>query len=752
VKTPRLGFVVWIGLLASVLAQDPARLDAHRITSGEFATQPFGPARWLDGAHYATLEAKAGTKVLELVRYDAVSGERAVLVTAAMLWVAARGEALHIEDYTFSPDGKSLLVFCDSERVWRQNTRGEYFVVPLDGSQEPARIGGDLPKSKLMFAKWSPDGGRVAFVAQHDLYVQDVATQQVTRLTNDGSATIINGTFDWVYEEEFDCRDGFRWSPDGTRIAYWQLDCSGVGEFYLIDNLSDRYSKVVPVQYPKAGTTNSACKVGVIAATGGDTVWMQTPGDPRETYIPRMEWHPDGKELAVQWLPRSQQELRVLGCDAATGDVRLVHEEQDEAYVDVCNDFAWLDNGAWFFWTSDTAFAEAGQKRYRQAGKIVWDSRGKQLLVASVPLTKGYDVISVAYHDPVSGSAFVIGSEDAIGQDVLPRSGPDSTGHDLHGCGWHDYDISADGSLAIHTYSRFDVPPVIDLVRLGSMQSVRVLVDNARLRTRYDAVAKGKNEFFQVETEPGVTLDGWAMYPPDFDPTKSYPVLFHVYGEPWSQTVKDTWFLGHHLFHRWLTQQGYVVMSVDARGTPAPKGRNWRKALYQKIGVTSSHDWNLAVQKLCEQHPWMDRKRLAIWGWSGGGAMTLNMLFRYPDLFAAGMSVAPVTDIALYDTIYQERYTGDPRQFPEVYRQCSPITFAKNLKGHLLLVHGTGDDNVHFQHSERLFDELVAHGKLFEYLAYPNRTHAIREGRNTRAHLYAALADFLNRRVPAGAK
>jgi dipeptidyl-peptidase-4 len=201
-----------------------------------------------------------------------------------------------------------------------------------------------------------------------------------------------------------------------------------------------------------------------------------------------------------------------------------------------------------------------------------------------------------------------------------------------------------------------------------------------------------------------------------------------------------------------MTQQGYVVMSIDARGTPAPKGRDWRKALYQKIGVVSSHDWNQAVTVLLGKHDWIDKKRTAIWGWSGGGAMTLNMLFRYPDLFAAGMSVAPVTHIGLYDTIYQERYCGDPRQVPDVYRECSPITFAQNLKGNLLLVHGTGDDNVHFQHSERLFDKLVEHDKQFEDLAYPHRTHSLREGKGTRKHLYGALADFLMRRVEPGPK
>lgn len=760
-----------LSLAGGTLAQNPAqvdasRLDAARITSGEFAPARFGPARWLDGAHYATLEPKDGKEPLELVRYEAVSGKRQVLVSAAMLWVEGLGKAIDIEDYTFSKDGKQLLVFTQSERVWRQNTRGEYYVLPLDGSASPRRLGGKLPTSTLMFAKFSPDGARVGYVSQNDLYVEEVLGGKQTQLTDDGSRTVINGTFDWVYEEEFDCRDGFRWSPDGKAIAYWQLDCSGVGEFYMIDNLSDRYSRIVPVQFPKAGTTNSSCRVGVVPATGGQTVWMQTPGDQRETYVPRMEWHPKGDELMLQWLPREQNHLVIYGANAKTGEVRVVHEENDEAYVDVREDFRWVDGGEKFFWTSDTAFYAGEGPRYRQCGTIEWDTRGKQVLVTSVAWTRHFDVMEVVHADLANSRLLVAGSGGAATQKYLWRvhdggativvsGGVETSGGDariLIDEGWHDYQVSTDGSLAIHTYSAFDQPPVIDLVKLPSHERVRVLEDNAPLRERFAAVAKGENAFFQVTTEDGVTMDGWVMYPPGFDADKKWPVLFHVYGEPWSQTVKDTWFLGHHLFHHWLTQQGYVVMSIDARGTPAPKGRDWRKALYQNIGVVSSHDWNLGVNALLAQHAWMDRSRLAIWGWSGGGAMTLNMLFRYPDLFAAGMSVAPVAHIGLYDTIYQERYCGDPRKVPEVYQRCSPVTFANKLQGQLLLVHGTGDDNVHFQHSELLFDRLVAAGKLFEYLAYPNRSHGIYEGRGTRTHLYASLADFLRRRVAVGAR
>jgi dipeptidyl-peptidase-4 len=372
------------------------------------------------------------------------------------------------------------------------------------------------------------------------------------------------------------------------------------------------------------------------------------------------------------------------------------------------------------------------------------------VLVTHLPLTRGFDVIEVAHADLAREQLYVAASDHGARKGLRGIALGGAPGFAGPADGWHEHQVSPDGRLAIRTRSSFDAPPVVELVELPSGAVVRTLVDNAALRARNAALQKGRNEFFTVAIADGVELDGWAMYPADFDATKRWPVLFHVYGEPWSQTVKDSWALGHHLFHRWATQQGYVVMSLDARGTPAPKGRDWRKALHQQIGVRSTEDWRQAVTALRARHPWMDADRQAVWGWSGGGAMTLNLLFRCPGLFAAGMSVAPVADIALYDTIYQERYCGDPRRFPEVYRQCSPITFAGQLQGALLLVHGTADDNVHYQNAERLVDALIAHGKRFEFLAYPNRSHSIHEGKGTRAHLYDSLLDFLRRRVPAG--
>ena len=450
---------------------------------------------------------------------------------------------------------------------------------------------------------------------------------------------------------------------------------------------------------------------------------MQTPGDPRETYVPRMAWHPKGEELMLQWLPRAQNRLVVYGADVKTGAVRVVHEEQDEAYVDVRDDFAWVYGGEKFFWTSDTAFHQGDGKRFRQCGTIEWDTRGKQVLLTSMALTKGFDVIDVAHVDLAKEQLYVSaapgaatqrelfavslgsGTAKALTPQGLPKRYAAQAANGA-AAGWHEYQLSPDGALAIHTWSAFDQPPIVDLVRLPSHERVRVLIDNEALRAAVGRLAAGTQRVL-----PGRSRRrGHARRLGDV--SRGLRCGEVVAGGCSTSTAsrgrrrsRTPGSCRTTCFHRWLTQLGYVVMSVDARGTPAPKGRDWRKALYQNIGITSSADWNAAVTALRGKHAWMDPQRQAIWGWSGGGAMTLNMLFRYPDLFAAGMSVAPVTDITLYDTIYQERYCGDPRQVPEVYRQCSPINFAKNLKGQLLLVHGTGDDNVHFQNSERLFDD-----------------------------------------------
>ncbi|HYJ92944.1 MAG TPA: S9 family peptidase, partial [Pyrinomonadaceae bacterium] len=309
--------------------------------------------------------------------------------------------------------------------------------------------------------------------------------------------------------------------------------------------------------------------------------------------------------------------------------------------------------------------------------------------------------------------------------------------------------ISPNGRWAIRTYSSFGIAPKTELVDLSRGAAVRTMVDNASLQAKVDRLQKGPQEFFKIDIGNSVMLDGWMMKPPGFDPAKKYPILFYVYGEPASQTVTDNWGSTRYLWHLMLAQQGYIVASIDNRGTPAPRGRAWRKSAYRKIGVISSQDQAAAVRAMLVKMPYIDRQRASVWGWSGGGSSTLNAMFRYPDLYKVGMAVAPVADMRYYDTIYQERYMGLPKDNPEDYKQGSPITFASGLKGDLLIVHGTGDDNVHYQATELLINELVRLNKPFSMMAYPNRTHSISEGEGTTRHLFELLTRYLKEHMPA---
>lgn len=732
---------------APLSAQEPddGLLTLERIfDSDEFEGQPFGPARWLvDGSAYTTVEPSPSIEGgSDIVRYDALTGERDVLIAAADLIPEGASDPLKVEEYSWSEDGEKLLVFTNSQRVWRENTRGDYWV--LDRQKETlARLGGDAPPSLLMFAKFSPEGARVGYVRENNVYVEDLATGEIRQLTTDGSRTTINGTFDWVYEEELGLQDGWRWSPDGERIAYWQLDASGVRDFLLINDTDSLYSYTIPVQYPKAGTTNSAGRVGAVAASGGPTQWLDVPGDPRDNYIARMEWAANSDEVVIQHLNRLQNTLQIMLGDVQTGDLRTIHTERDRAWVDLrVNLLEWLGDGREFVWLSE-------RDGWRHAYVISRDGEETRLV------TRGeFDVIEVARIDEAGGWLYYLASPDDPKRQYLYRSRLDGTGEPerltpANLAGVNTYDLSTNAEWAIHTHSDFDLPPATDLVHLPDHAAARTLVENAAKRARIALLDRGAMEFFRVDIGDGVMLDGWMMKPPDFDPDKRYPILFYVYGEPWGQTVLDEWNGNTYLWHLLLTQQGYLVVSVDPRGTPAPRGREWRKVIYQKIGTLTSADLAAAARVIADR-PYVDPSRIGIWGWSGGGSQSLNAIFRYPDLFQTAVSVAPVPDVRLYDTIYQERYLGLPQESPEVYRESSPITYADRLEGNLLVVHGTGDDNVHFQGTERLINALIAANKPFTMMAYPNRTHGIFEGENTTLHLYGLLTRFLEDNLKPG--
>jgi dipeptidyl-peptidase-4 len=744
-KYAYLALILLVAATAVAQESDPSVLTLERIFgSPEFRSERFGPARWLDnGSAYTTLERSAGESGgRDIVKYDTETGDREILVPAERLIPPGGSEPLGISNYTWSPDKRFLLIFTNTKRVWRQNTRGDYWVIDLQ-SWQMHQLGGDAEASTLMFATFSPDAKKVGYVIKNNIYVEGLATHEITQLTNDGSRAIINGTFDWVYEEEFSLRNGFRWSPDSKRIAYWQLDAAGVGEFYLINNTDSVYSQIIPIQYPKVGTKNSACRVGVVEIAGGENRWFDVPGDPRNTYIARMDWAADSDEIVLQRLNRLQNTNQIMLGDARTGKVRTILTEKDEAWVDVGNDLKWLDNGKHFTWVSE-------RSGWRHVYLV---SRSGEKFKDSTP--GEFDVVSVQKIDDTNGWLYYIASPENATQRYLFRQRLDGTskGERLSPAnqgGSHRYQISPDSRWAFHTYSSFDAPSVISLVSLPDHKVIRTLAENAELRSKIEALKRRPTEFFRVDIGNGIELDAWFIKPPDFDPNKRYPLFFYVYGEPAGQTVMDRWSGSRYLWHLLLAQQGYLVMSVDNRGTPAPRGREWRKCVYRQIGILASEDQAAAARAIISTRPYVDSTRIGIWGWSGGGSMTLNMLFRHPDLYHTGMSVAPVTNQRFYDTIYQERYMGLPENNPDGFKNGSPITFAHQLKGNLLLVHGTGDDNVHYQSAEALVNELIKNNKVFTMMAYPNRTHGIREGRNTTRHLFELLTRYLRANLPPG--
>jgi len=704
-----------------------------------FSAETFPRTRWLaDGTGYTTLE-EADIGGQHIVRYHPDTDERTVLVNAALLIPEDADTPLSIADYQWSEDSTKVLIFTNTRRSWRTHTLGDYWVLDLN-TEQLQQLGDTAPEATMQFAKFDPSGERVAYVVQNNIYVQSLADLSILQLTDDGSDTIINGTFDWVNEEEFYLRDGFRWSPDGQSIAYWQLDTSEVPIFKMIDNVSELYPSITRFPYPKVGETNSAKRAGVISAQGGETTWFNLPGDPREHYLVRMEWAGNSDSVMVQQMNRAQNTLHFWLVDAQSGDGNILITESSNAWVEQVDDVRFFRNGQSFTWQSE-------RSGYRHLYR--YDAEGDGELVT---LTSGdwdvIEVLDIVADDAGSGHAYFIASPETPLQRYLFRVSLSGTEAPVQLTpeswkGFHHYQVSKDGRFALHTVSTLGTPAETRMVRLPDHEVIAELEMNTELKEVVEQRITSTTEFISVTARDGLQMDGYLMRPANFDPTKNYPLVMYVYGEPWGQTVADRW-LGHSwLWHEYLTQQGFVVVSIDNRGTRSPRGQEWRHSIYKQLGIVTVRDQVDALHELTDRYSWIDNERVAIWGHSGGGSQTLNAMFRYPDDFHAGIALAPVPDLRLYDTIYQERYSGLLPEEAESYAETSAVTHAANLKGDLLLVHGTADDNVHYQGSEVLKDELIKHNKQFRFMAYPNRTHSIREGEGTSLHMRTMMTEFL---------
>ncbi len=680
-----------------------------------------------------------------IVKVDPKTDAETIVIKRELLTPAGETKALKVQSFDYANDKLKVLLFANTAKVWRYNTRGDYWVMNITNNKL-TQLGKSLPAQSLMFAKFSPDSKYVAYVSDRNIYAEEIATGIIKKLTNDGTRKLINGTFDWVYEEEFNCRDGFRWSPNSKQIAFWKIDATKIRDYYLINNTDSVYAKVIPVEYPKVGESPSPAYIQVVSVASGAIKKMNIDGDPQQHYITRMEWSGEN-ELIIQQLDRKQQESKLIYCNTADGSSSTFWAENDDAWVDLNTDkpkgWNWVNQGKDFLWISE-------KDGWRHIYRISRDGKTTTLL------TKGnYDIGTMKAVDELNNYIYFTASPKNATQLYLYRvkinNGKDEpelvSSDKLKGT--HDYDISPNAKIAMHSFSNNNTQPVSEWITLPdnkSMLAAKSIEKNLKID------AKKNIEYLQVTTEDNTVLDAWISKPKNFDPTKKYPVVFYVYGEPAASTVNDQY--GSHsnfLYMGDIAGDGYVQVSVDNRGTPSLKGAKWRKSIYRKIGNINIKDFASGAKKILE-NTYMDKSRVAVWGWSGGGSSTLNLMFNYPEIFKTGIAIAAVANQLSYDNIYQERYMGLPQENMEDFVKGSPIYNAKGLQGKLLYIHGTGDDNVHYGNAEMLVNELIKYNKQFEFMAYPNRTHSISEGRGTGLHLATLYTNFLKKNCEPGGR
>lgn len=721
---------------------DASLLSLDRIHSNEFHQDYGRKIQWIeDGEAYIIIEkSKSGDD--ELVRYESATQKGAVYVASENL--KAGDASLSIESFSLSPDGSKVLVFTNSSRVWRTNTKGDYWVYDI-ASKSLKQLGTNFEPSSLMFAKLSSDNKYVYYVHKFNIYKENFDTNEVTQLTSDGDGDIINGTFDWVYEEEFGKRDGFVLSPSDQHLAFWRLDASETGTFYMINNTDSIYSTLVPVQYPKVGQEPSAAKIGVIDLAGQETIWIPLEGGDKENYIPAIQWVNEDL-LLIQQMNRHQNQLIVWSYKPSNETLKKVYTEKEATWVDLgypdVSANAWGNNDLTIIGEGASFLRMTESDDWRHIYKVNIESGEKVLVtpfdydVASMKTAAKKNVFYIA--SPANSTQRYLFETDLKGKGKARQITPEAFS------GVNNYNISPNGKYAFHTHQNVNTVRTVRFISLPDHKTLATIVDNKTYADKLAGLMLPEIKFTEVTTEEGIEIDVRMVLPTNFDPTKKYPVLFHVYGEPWGQVATDTQ-VG--LWNMMMAQKGYVVIDMDNRGTPCLKGSAWRKSIYRQVGRINSKDQALAAKEILKLD-YLDEERTAVWGWSGGGTMTLNLLFRYPGVYKTGVAVAAVSNQLVYDNVYQERYMGLPQENMEDFVEGSPVTFAKDLEDHLLLIHGTADDNVHYQSAEILINELIKQNKKFQMMSYPNRSHGIYEGENTRKHLYTLITDYIMEHTP----
>lgn len=668
-----------------------------------------------NGQFYTAIkQTKSGQQI---VKYSYATGD-----SVAVIFNTSENESFQqFSEYQFSADEKKIMLTTDVESIYRHSTRENVWIYDI-----PTKTLKTISKNgKQRYSSFSPNGQKVAFVRNNNLFIQDLNTGMETPVTTDGEFNkIINGATDWVYEEEFAFDKAFQWSPDNSRIAYYKFDESAVKEFNMIMYKNELYPSDYRFKYPKAGEDNSKVEIFLYDIEKKTNIKAHFP---ETEYVPRIKWV-NANSLAIQTLNRLQNDLQIHFVNPALNTSKLVYQEKSETYVEVIDSWVFLNTAKRMVITS-----EKDGYNHLYAVSFAGDAP-KQLTTGNWDITAFYGAsnngkslfFQSAKVSPTQRHIYQLNRKSLKTTQLSKRSG------------WNEADFATGMNYYINTYSNANTPYYISIHK-NSGKELKMLVDNEQLNATLNNYAISNKKFIEIPTSYGGHLNGWMITPKDFDETKKYPVLITIYGGPGSQTVKDAWD-GNMMWHHMLTQKGYIIMSVDNRGTGA-RGAEFKKCTYEQLGKLEVADYIETAQHLGTM-PFVDAGRIGIWGWSYGGYMSTLAISKGADYFKTAIAVAPVTTWRYYDNIYTERYMGKPQDNADGYDSNSPINFVEKIKGNYLLVHGTADDNVHFQNTAELVSALVKADIQYDFYMYTDKNHSIYGG-NTRKHLFTKFTNFL---------
>lgn len=680
---------------------------------------------WMqDSRYYTAQKYDRQNNVIDLEKYSVESGEKVSTIVTGTDLKDSEGKHVMIEEYHFCNDESKLLIGSEIEQVYRRSSIGYYFIYDLP-SGKLIKISDD----KLLNPSFSPDQNKVAYVKNNDLYYYDISNGKEVRVSNDGKKNfIINGAADWVYEEEFEFTKAYFWSPDSEYIAYYRFDESDVKE-YNMQLWNALYPEDYKFKYPKAGEKNSVVAIKVYELKTGKSKTLDI-GKDKEQYIPRVQWTKESSELCVRRMNRLQNHLEILVYDLKKENSRLIYEEKNHTYIEIKDDLVFLDDKKYFVFSSEKDGYRHFYKGDLKSGKIAQVTKGK------------FEVIELAGIEESNSLLYFTSNEESVFEKHLYSISLNGGKKEklTEKEGYHEVELSPDQKFFIDYFSDLDTPYEISVFELPGGKLVKSLVDNVALENSLSAQGVKKPQFFDFKTSDGSKINGWMIMPSNFESGKKYPVLVTVYGGPGYQTVLNQWGGSNYLWYQMLAQQGYIVVSIDNRGTGG-RGTDFKKMTYGKLGKFESEDLIEAAKYLSDLD-YIDGGRIGIFGWSFGGYMSSLAITLGADFYKLAIAVAPVTSWRFYDTIYTERYLGLPDDNSEGYDEFSPLTHAAALKGDYLLIHGTADDNVHLQNAIEMQKALIEANKQFDVFYYPDRNHGIYGG-VTRYHLFKKMTDYI---------